>query len=598
MQCNFPARMLLLLATILLVSSDAMAQSVKPNPPASAADEFSVAQQDALDLLKSLARSLKSEQDKIGAGIIQARIANELWAFDEPFARETFSWAFDGISQSKAGDLPKEKQASFIKRQATAVKDVLQSFGVHDNKQAAAWLKAFETARASNTSAKPDSSRPDLFMQIASQLAMTDPEQAARLGLAALSGDHIPEGFGTLLFTLGRTRRDLSDELFRAAIATMRRNNYVHDPAIMILANYLFTSGGELHSTGNVADAQLLANYYVDAAWKQPGGDGNPVSPSSASFYTTLELRAVPIVSRHAPERLPELRGQMTRIASGLNGEQIQRTELLRASQHQQAAVSNRSNHSLDEQIERAEKEKDPQVRDALFTGIAYALMRQDTARALTIAQKIEDEKMRSSTEDDVYLIKVQQLLWSADSLAEAHKLSAKFRNPVFRAKILVQLAARVWSKNKDQAQAIELLSEALNATAKGDDVPDKVLAQLQVVEQFARFDSIRAFEVLGTAIATMNRLKSDTEPVAPATAKPPLLRMINFTVINGVEMTTANQATLASIDFREVRSLVPQDYIQAKLLASKLDQPVQRANYLTAVAASVLKPQKLTSSN
>ena len=65
--------------------------------------------------------------------------------------------------------------------------------------------------------------------------------------------------------------------------------------------------------------------------------------------------------------------------------------------------------------------------------------------------------------------------------------------NPVFRAKVLIQLAAKVWSSNKDQSLATELLSEALAAAAKGDDIPDKVLAQLQVAQQFARFDSIRA---------------------------------------------------------------------------------------------------------
>src|SRR6185369_9566398 len=152
----------------------------------------------------------------------------------------------------------------------------------------------------------------------------------------------------------------------------------------------------------------------------------------------------------------------------------------------------------------------------------------------------------------------------------------------------LVQLAAQVWSRSKDQAQAGELLSEALTATAKAEDTPDKVLAQLQVVEQFAKFDSIRAFETLGAAMATMNRLKVEKEPVASATAKRPLLTIKNFTVINGVEMTTGNEATIDSIDFSEVRSLATQDYMQARLLATKLEQPVQRANYLIAVAASV----------
>ncbi len=552
-----------------------------------------VDQQDAIDLLKTTARSLKSESDKIVAGRLQARIADTLWTFDEPFARETFRSAFDSISQAVADDLPKEKQAGFIKRQATAAKEVLQRFGAHDSKQATEWLKAFENERAGKSSEKVNSLRSDLLMQIAAQLALTDSEQAMRLGLLALAGDRIPEGFGSLLFSLSRNRRDLSDDLFRAAVATLRRNNYVYDIAILILANYLFTPDGELQSTANLADAQLLANYYVDAAWKQSGGDGNPVSSSSASFYNQLELRALPIVSRYAPNRLPELRGQMTRIASGLNAEQRQRTDMLRGTQRDESTLASRNNYSVDEQVERAEKEKNPQVRDALFLSIANRLVREDEERALTIAKKIQDEKMRASTEDDIYLIKIQSQLRSLETIAEARKISTQFNNQVFRAKILVQLAARVLSRYKDQSQAIELLSEALTAMTKADDIPDKVLAQLQIAEQFAKFDTIRGFEVLGTALATMNRLQGAKEASPSATTKPPLLRIMNLTVVNGVEMTAGNNATIDSIDFREVQSLAAQDYMQARLLATKLEQPSQRANYLIAVAASVLKPEK-----
>ena len=572
-------RIFLLLSVLLFSSSVAMSQAVD--------------QQDAIDLLKTTARSLKSESDKIAAGKLQARIADTLWTFDEPFARETFRSAFESISQAVADDLPKEKQAGFIKRQATAVKEVLQRFGTHDSKQATEWLKAFENERAGKSSEKVNSLRPDLLMQIAAQLALTDSEQAMRLGLLALAGDRIPEGFGSLLFSLSRNRRDLSDDLFRAAVATLRRNNYVYDIAILILANYLFTPDGELQSTAKLTDAQLLADYYVDAAWKQSGGDGTPVSSSSASFYNQLELRALTIVSRYAPNRLPELRGQMTRIASGLNAEQRQRTDMLRGIQRDESTLASRNNYSVDEQVERAEKEKNPQVRDALFLSIANRLMREDEQRALTIAKKIQDEKMRASTEDDIYLVKIQSQLRSLETIAEARKISSQFNNQVFRAKILVQLAASVLSRYKDQSQAIELLSEALTALTKADDIPDKMLAQLQVAELFAKFDTIRGFEVLGTALATMNRLQAAKEASPSATTKPPLLRIMNLTVVNGVEMTAGNNVTIDAIDFREVQSLAAQDYMQARLLASKLEQPSQRANYLIAVAATVLKPEK-----
>ena len=583
METRIKTRILLLLSVLLFSSCVAVAQAVN--------------QQDAIDLLKTTARSLKSETDKIAAGKLQARIADTLWTFDEPFARETFRSAFDSISQAIADDLPKEKQTGFIKRQAAAVKEVLQRFGTRDSKQATEWLKAFENERAGKSSEKVNSLRPDLLMQIAAELALSDPEQASHLGLLALAGDRIPEGFGSLLFSVSRNRRDLSDDLFRAAVATLRRNNYVYDIAILILANYLFTPDGELQSTAKLTDAQLLANYYVDAAWKQPGGDGNPASTSSASFYNQLELRALPIVSRYAPNRLPELRGQLTRIASGLNAEQRQRTDLLRGMQRDESTLSSRNNYSLDEQIDRAEKEKNTQVRDALFLSIANRLMREDEERALTIAKKIQDEKMRATTEDDIYLIKIQSQLRSLETIAEARKISTQFNNQVFRAKILVQLAAKVLSRYKDQSQAIELLSEALTAMTKADDIPDKVLAQLQVAEQFAKFDTIRGFEVLGTALATMNRLQAAKEASASATTKPPLLRIMNLTVVNGVEMTAGNNATIDSIDFREVQSLAAQDYMQARLLASKLEQASQRANYLIAVAATVLKREKLPTS-
>ncbi len=584
----------------MLLSSPAMAQrrNLLTTPP-EFPSALSADQQNAVDLLKTLARDLKKEPDKLAVARLQARIADELWSFDEPFARESFRWSFDAAAQPFREDLPKEKQPAYVARQASAVKEVLRRFGAHDSKQAEAWFSSFQDRMsAKNDASKSDSARLDLLMQIAQQLATSDPEKAARLATIALSGDRIPQGFGQVLFSLAINYRSLSNQLFRAALTTLRRSNYAYDPALISLTSYLFWPNGEMQPNASQSDAQLLADFYVDAAWRQAGGDGAPLSPSSASFYTQLELRAVPIVSRYAPERLPELRGQMTRLASGMNAEQAQRMDLWRATQQQQAAVSDRNNYSLDEQLERAEREKNPQVRDALLTSIAYMLMRQDADRALAVAKKIDDTTLKTTAEDDINLVKIQPLLQSR-SYQEALKLATNFNNSVFCAKVLVVLAGRAWSNGKDAALAAEILSEAIAAAAKAEDTPDKVLALLSAVEQFALFDSIRAFETLGTAITTFNRLKLDVEPARSSSpAKPPpLLRIKTFTVVNGKEMTSENDATIDAIDFHEIGPLVVQDYMQARLLANKIDQPVQRANYLTALATSVLKSEKLTTS-
>jgi hypothetical protein len=263
---------------------------------------------------------------------------------------------------------------------------------------------------------------------------------------------------------------------------------------------------------------------------------------------------------------------------------------LLKSAQQQESTVAGRNSYSIDEQIERAEKEKDLQVRDALFNSIAHALMRQDTEKALAVTAKIDDAPVRMTTEDDINLVKIQQYFYSR-SYDEARKTSSKLNNPVFRAKVLVQIASKMWSDNKDAVQSGELLTEATNVAVKSDDSADKVLALLHTAEQFARFDAIRAFDTLGTAIKTLNRMKAE-EPPRSVLTKPALLRIKTYTVLNGAEMTTTNDATLDSIDFSQIRPLVMQDYMQSRLTANKIEQPLQRANYLTTVATTVLHPE------
>jgi urease gamma subunit len=595
MNASFGIRLFSICLALLIFSSlQVRAQrsaAVKSKPP-DTSTSVSPEQQDAIDLLRTLAQNLKTESDKLSAAKLQARIANELWLYDESFARDTFRWAFEAATQPIPEGLPETKQSAYIVKQAQTLNDVLTKFGLHDGPRAQAWLKSFESERLiKNPSAKTNTTHFELLMQVALQSAATNTDQAFKLGVLALSGNVVPTGFPQLLFAVSNQDPKLSNELLRTAIATLRRQGYVHDPSLIAMSNYLFSPNGELRSALNLVEAELLANYFVDAAWRQPGGEGTPLSPSSASLYSLLETRATPVVTRYTPNRLPELHGQMSRMASGLTAEQAQRTNLLRTTQQQQDTVSGRNDYSLDEQIARAEKEKDLQVRDALYNSIAHTLMRQDTEKALAVTGKIDDKDLRMTTEDDVNLVKIQQCFHSK-SYDEARQTSEKLNNSVFRAKVLVQLAAKILSDSKDGSRAGELLAEATRAALKSDDSADKVLALLHTVAQYARFDTIQAFDSLNTAIATLNRMKTEKEPVRSVLVKPALLRIKSYTVLNGTEMTTTNDATLESIDFNEVRLLVIQDYMQSRLAANKIEQPLQRASYLTAVATTALKAQ------
>ena len=301
-----------------------------------------------------------------------------------------------------------------------------------------------------------------------------------------------------------------------------------------------------------------------------------------------MDVRASSIVSRYAPERVPELQGQMRELASRLSQAQLENTARMRATQQQQVAVSSRNSADIDEQIDRAVKEKDAEVRDSLLNSIAHSLMRANNERALEVAGKIQDAEIRTVAEDDIHLVRIQQLLASR-SYDEARKRALKLSNPMLQAKLLVELANKVFSQQKDIGKASELLSEASQLTLKSEPVPDKLMALLLIAEQFARFDSIRGFETLGSAIKTVNQLKSEEAPRS-VLSKPRLLTIKTYTVINDREMSSDDRATFDSIDFSQVAPFVAHDYIQTRLLGNSIEHPLRRAKFLTAVASAMLQ--------
>lgn len=592
-----------LVVSVLFFSSFAVAQQRDlAGPSGPTVNGPSAYRQDALDLMKTLAQDLKTQSDKPAAAALQARLADVLWKFDEGFAREVFRWAFEAARKLPPEELSKTDRATYAARQATGIREVLSRLGTHDRKQAEAWLKTLEEEKVQESRSLESSSfRSDLLMQTALQLADNNPDQAKRLGLLSLAGGQIPEGFGRLLFALSRVSRSQSDELFRAALATLRRNEYTYDTALITLINYLFSSRDVLDSNATVADAQLLANYFVDAAWRQARDTATAGLPeASASFYNLVEVRASSIVSRYAPERVPELQGQMRELASRLSQPQLENTARLRASQQQQVAVSRQDNYDIDEQIDRALKEKDAEVRDSLLSSIAHSLMRSNNERALEVAGKIQDAEIRVLAEDDIHLVRIQRLLDSR-SYIEARKVTLKLSYPMLQAKVLIELASKIFSQHKDTGRAAELLSEASQITLKSEPAPDKLMSLLLIAQQFARFDSIRGFETLGSAIKTVNQLKGEETPRS-VLAKPRLLTIKTYTVINGHEMSPDDRATFDSIDFSQVAPFVAHDYIQTRLLGNQIEHPLRRAKFLTAVASALLlkaeeHPERITAS-
>ena len=80
--CFLQKLLSVLIASLLLLSTAAAQLKDGSRQNADDINRLSVDQQDALDLLKSLTRNLKSEPDNLAAAVLQAQIADVLWQFD------------------------------------------------------------------------------------------------------------------------------------------------------------------------------------------------------------------------------------------------------------------------------------------------------------------------------------------------------------------------------------------------------------------------------------------------------------------------------------------------------------------------------------
>ncbi len=120
----------------------------------------------------------------------------------------------------------------------------------------------------------------DLLVQIASELTTTNPDQALHLGLISLSDSYKPQDFGRLLFALGNATKAFGDKLFRAALTTLRRNDFVYDDVLLSLINYLFSSTGSLYPDATVADPRkaYLLDTDLSTLFTRDNKDGGLIS--------------------------------------------------------------------------------------------------------------------------------------------------------------------------------------------------------------------------------------------------------------------------------------------------------------------------------
>lgn len=555
--------------------------------------------QQAVDRLLTCLEELRTySEDRIGVALVQANIADIIWPYYPERAREIFVATFESISKpltEEKKNLPSEddkERFKLLNRQASTIREVIKLYALHDRKAAEALLKKFnEEEFEKNKTFQPD--RSDLLAQLALETARANPQEGLKLGLLSVSGNQIPQNIGGLLFELSRIDRNLSNILFRAVIAAIRRNNFIYTPSLLALTNYVANTQGVAIDGDSSFDTKLLAEMLLDAAtfyaslsrdFRSSGGAFIP--DDRANFISFLTVRGAAIVNLNLPEQAQYMQSLLPDMIAGLSPSMLQQTNNLSSIQRQNSALSTFYETDIEQQIKLAEQESDRATHDLMMRNIAVKLMYSNYEKALIVTEKLLDPDLRRQTEDDVNLYFVSQQI-KQNSYDECLKIAKRFHSVSLRAKILAELARQAFSK-EDSVRANEILKEAYDVSLKSDNDANKLLALLIVAEKYSRIDPVVTFGVLSEAVKVINSLNRNkkVDPVIPP------VRLQVITAVNGIEMGS-DEVEINNLDFRQVRVISRKDYTQTRLVLEKIQDKLLRAKSIIAATRGMLDSQE-----
>jgi hypothetical protein len=348
-------------------------------------------------------------------------------------------------------------------------------------------------------------------INLASQLASTDPQQALRI-----AQEHLEKGLPHALLNVLSTLRDkdsqAADKLAEAIMKKLRASNLASD-----------------FSTADFALALLrmaiLPNQEAEDHPGQPPkpADRKPILDDSAirelmnmvlaaaldqskkeDGWERMELQPYLVgglagmleqVEKYAPSRLPALKAKIAERNKGRPREENPRSEFRKAME----------SGSVDAMLEAASKAP-AEMKESLYQqAMMQAHSQGDTERARKIANEhISDPESRDRVLADL----TQQELWrsaSAGKLEQTRGLMADLP-PILQAAALIQAATAILGKG-DKEVAGQVLDEA-RAYINGQPANFvEILILLEIARLYSTVDASKGFEIVEPAIDQFNAL-------------------------------------------------------------------------------------------
>ena len=167
-----------------------------------------------------------------------------------------------------------------------------------------------------------------------------------------------------------------------------------------------------------------------------------------------------------------------------------------------------RPKKTFDEQVEAADRERDPGRRDQMLTfAVTGASATEALEHVASAAEKIDDPAVKEQLLNWLYFGRAQSAI-SLKQLDDARRLAAKVGELDQRAFLYSEIAKEALNHAENQNQAREILDEVITAASKAPNTMVTARTLLAVAYLYTKVDLGRSMSTLGDAIKCINRIE------------------------------------------------------------------------------------------
>lgn len=602
------------LSLCFAVSSVALAQPKKPKANNEEVDAEAAQQRTvAISLVTSLADEARSFKDQTRRARVQARAADVLWDTDPERARELFrrAWEAAEIVDAEAA----KKRAEEMKRMESEGgpvvvrggpdlrSEVLRLVAKRDRKLGEEFLKALDEAAEKERSEAATNQRNNANrlgasqrLQLARRL-VEDGEVQRALEFATPALNTVTPDSIFFLSALREKNAQLADGAFTNLLALAARDPNSDANTVSGLSSYMFTpflyvtfekEGGSNQSRqrGPTPAPEVdpaLRNNFLKVAFNilmqpVPAPDQDRTTSGRSGKYLMIK-RLLPLFEQYAADLAPNLRTQMTALASYVPPDMQQGENRAVSVGIQPESSGGDPLQRMQERLDRASKTDD---RDAIYADYAVALSQDGDPRGKDLVDKIENTELRKSVKAYTDFQLAQVAIRNKD-VAEVTRL-VKSGDLTSIQKVWALTSAAKLVIAAERSRAADMLEEALAESRRiGASDPDRARALTAVAVGFGEIDRVRSWEILGEVVKAANSAEAFTGEDSRISSR-----------LQTKFMVVANQSTAEDFDLLAVfRHLARADLLRAIQLAKTFTGEAPRAVATLAIARSVLEKRK-----